>query len=118
LGDFNGGDGEFSDEEGEESIIGGEARGLEEGRSGGGGIGDGDAREVETRPEGEVRFFDLDGEVEGMGEVFLDLEASVVGLGVAVDGELGDQGQDEETPEGEENSLGMFFHGGNLDNDP
>ena len=65
-----------------------------------------------------MRFFDLDGEVEGLGEVVLDLESSVVGLCVAVDGELGDQGQDEETPEDEENSLGMFFHGGNLDNDP
>ena len=32
LGDFNGGDREFSDEEGEDSIIGGEASGLEEGR--------------------------------------------------------------------------------------
>ena len=53
-----------------------------------------------------------------MGEVVLDLEASVVGLGVAVNGELGDEGQDEEAPEGEENSLGMFFHGANLDNDP
>ena len=53
-----------------------------------------------------------------MGEGVLDLESSVVGLCVAVDGELGDEGQDEETPEGEENSLGMFFHGGNLDNDP
>lgn len=63
-------------------------------------------------------FFDLDGEVEGMGEVVLDLESSVVGLCVAVDGELGDEAQDEETPEGEENSLGMFFHGGNLDKDP
>ena len=48
LDDLNGGDGEFSDEEREESIIGGEARGLEEGRSEGGGIGDGDAREEET----------------------------------------------------------------------
>lgn len=53
-----------------------------------------------------------------MGEVVLDLESSVVGLCVAVDGELGDEAQDEETPEGEENSLGMFFHGGNLDKDP